>query len=190
VWDAGAGRRRLTDLNGELFSRRSLAPVEELWVESSHDGLPIQAWMALPPDFDPERRHPLLLEIHGGPFANYGARFAAEIQLYAAAGYVVFMPNPTGSIGWGQAFTDAIRGDWGGKVYEDILKGTDYAETLPYVDEGRTVAAGASFGGYMVNCSTTMERPVRHYGGSGQPGVNRYLLVLQREQAFGGCSKG
>jgi dipeptidyl aminopeptidase/acylaminoacyl peptidase len=64
---------------------------------------------------------------------------------------VVFLPNPRGSIGWGQAFTDAIRGDWGGKVYEDIMKGTDHAEALSYVAPGRTVAAGASFGGYMVN---------------------------------------
>jgi dipeptidyl aminopeptidase/acylaminoacyl peptidase len=72
-------------------------------------------------------------------------------QIFASAGYVVFMPNPRGSIGWGQEFVDDINADWGGKAFEDVMKGTDFAEALPYVDKGRTVAAGASYGGYLVN---------------------------------------
>jgi dipeptidyl aminopeptidase/acylaminoacyl peptidase len=91
--------------------------------------------------------------IHGGPQGAWSDAWSYRWnpQLWANAGYVVFLPNPRGSIGWGQAFTDEIRGDWGGKVYEDIMKGTDYAEALPYVEKGHTVAAGASFGGYMAN---------------------------------------
>ncbi|PYQ49901.1 MAG: S9 family peptidase, partial [Acidobacteria bacterium] len=72
-------------------------------------------------------------------------------QVFAAAGYVVFEPNPRGSVGWGQEFIDDINADWGGRAYEDIMKGTDWAEALPYVEKGRTAAAGASYGGYMID---------------------------------------
>ena len=91
--------------------------------------------------------------IHGGPQGVWpdGWSFRWNAQVFASAGYVVFVPNPRGSIGWGQEFIDDINGDWGGRAYEDVMKGTDYAEALPYVDKGRTAAAGASYGGYMVN---------------------------------------
>ena len=80
-----------------------------------------------------------------------GWSFRWNPQIFASAGYVVFMPNPRGSVGWGQEFIDDINGDWGGRAYEDVMKGTDFAEALPYVEKGRTTAAGASYGGYMVN---------------------------------------
>jgi dipeptidyl aminopeptidase/acylaminoacyl peptidase len=91
--------------------------------------------------------------IHGGPQGAWedGWTYRWNAQVFASAGYLVFMPNPRGSTGFGQEFIDDINGDWGGRCYEDIMKGTDYAEALPYVDKARTVAAGASFGGYMVN---------------------------------------
>jgi dipeptidyl aminopeptidase/acylaminoacyl peptidase len=106
-----------------------------------------------PPDFDPEKKYPLLVLIHGGPQGvwNDGWTFRWNAQVFAAAGYVVFQPNPRGSTGWGQEFVDDVNRDWGGRAYEDVMKGTDFAEALPYVEKGRTVAAGASYGGYMVN---------------------------------------
>ena len=93
----GFERRPLTDLNGDLLAHRDLARVEELAVTSSADGRPVQAWLALPPGFDPARRYPLVLEIHGGPYANYGPRFAAEVQLYAAAGTWCSTPTRAGA---------------------------------------------------------------------------------------------
>jgi len=106
-----------------------------------------------PASFDPARRYPLLVLIHGGPQGEWGENWSYRWnpQVFAAAGYVVFLPNPRGSIGWGQEFIDDVNGDWGGRAYEDVLKGTDFAEALPYVEKGRTAAAGASYGGYMVD---------------------------------------
>jgi len=77
--------------------------------------------------------------------------FRWNAEVFAAGGYVVFLPNPRGSTGFGQEFVDDINGDWGGRAYEDVMKGTDYAESLPYVQQGRTTAAGASYGGYLVD---------------------------------------
>jgi len=148
----GRGLERVTRVNDATLAPFGLRPGESVHYAGA-GGQEVQAWVVKPPDFDPAKKYPLVVLIHGGPQGAWSNAWSYRWnpQAYAAAGYVVFMPNPTGSIGWGQAFTDAIRGDWGGRVYEDIMKGTDYAETLPYVDEGRTVAAGASFGGYMAN---------------------------------------
>ena len=88
---------RLTRVNADVLAHKTLGQVEEIWWESSFDGRRVQGWIATPPDFDPSRKYPLMLEIHGGPFANYGDRFAAEIQLYASAGYVVLYTNPRGA---------------------------------------------------------------------------------------------
>jgi dipeptidyl aminopeptidase/acylaminoacyl peptidase len=148
----GRDLRRLTRVNDAVLAPFALRPGEGA-TYSGAGGQPVQAWIVKPPDFDPTRRYPLVVLIHGGPQGAWSDAWSYRWnpQVYAGAGYVVFMPNPRGSIGWGQAFTDAIRGDWGGRVYEDILKGTDYAEALPWVEKGRTVAAGASYGGYMVD---------------------------------------
>jgi len=91
--------------------------------------------------------------IHGGPQGAWtnGWTYRWNAEVFASAGFVVFMPNPRGSVGWGQQFTDDINRDWGGRAYEDVMRGTDWAEALPFVEAGRTAAAGASFGGYMVN---------------------------------------
>ena len=116
-------------------------------------GKTVQAWIVKPADFDPARRYPLLVLIHGGPQGEWGESWSYRWnpQVFASAGYVVFMPNPRGSVGWGQEFIDDVNGDWGGRAYEDVMRGTDFAEALPYVDKGRTAAAGASYGGYMVD---------------------------------------
>ena len=98
------------------MSGRSAA-VEEISFDSSVDGRRIQGWIVKPPDFDPPKKYPLLLEIHGGPFASYGPSFAAEIQLYAAAGYVVLYLNPRGSTGYGEEFADLIHHDYPGQRF-------------------------------------------------------------------------
>lgn len=100
---------RLTALNESSLGHRDLARVEERWITSSAGGEKIQAWVALPPGFDPEQQYPLILEIHGGPFTNYGSRFSAEVQLYAAAGYVVLYVNPRGSTSYGERFGNLIH---------------------------------------------------------------------------------
>jgi dipeptidyl aminopeptidase/acylaminoacyl peptidase len=116
-------------------------------------GKDVQAWIVQPPQFDPARKYPLLVLIHGGPQGAWsdGWSFRWNAQVFASAGFVVFMPNPRGSTGFGQEFMDDINGDWGGRAYDDILRGTDFAEALPYVERGRTAAAGASYGGYMID---------------------------------------
>jgi len=113
----------------------------------------VQCWQVKPPDFDPRRRYPLLLLMHGGPENAWNDLFHYRwnAQLFAAAGYVVIAPNFHGSTGFGLRFMDAIKGDWGGAPYEDQMKAVDVALTWPYVDTARLGAAGASYGGYMAN---------------------------------------
>jgi dipeptidyl aminopeptidase/acylaminoacyl peptidase len=145
------GVRRLTRTNPSLAAFK-LRPAENVWFEGA-GGAKIQAWVVKPPDFVEGRKYPLLYLVHGGPQNSWhdGWTFRWNAQVFASAGYVVFMPNPRGSTGFGQQFTDDISGDWAGRVYEDLMKGLDFAEALPYVEKGRTGAAGASYGGYMMN---------------------------------------
>jgi len=116
-------------------------------------GTTVQSWVVKPPGFDPAKKYPVVVMIHGGPQVPFTDDFHYRwnAQLFAAPGYIVVMPNPRGSPGWGQQFTDEISGDWGGKAYEDILKVVAEVESWPFADKGRMCAAGGSFGGYMVN---------------------------------------
>ncbi|RMH14901.1 MAG: S9 family peptidase [Gemmatimonadetes bacterium] len=150
LWD-GRAVRRLTRLNDDLLGHRALARVESFWVESSFDGRRVQGWIATPPDFDPSRRYPLLLEIHGGPFANYGDRFAAEIQLYAAAGYVVVYTNPRGSTSYGEAFGNLIHHAYPGHDYDDLMSAVDAVVARGYVDEDNLFVTGGSGGGVLTS---------------------------------------
>lgn len=117
------------------------------------NGDTVQAWEIKPPDFDANKKYPLLLLMHGGPENSWGNLFHYRWnpQLFAAAGYVVIEPNFHGSSGFGLKFMDAIKGQWGGAPYEDQMKAVDVALTWPYVDKTRVAAAGASYGGYMAN---------------------------------------
>jgi dipeptidyl aminopeptidase/acylaminoacyl peptidase len=123
-----------------------------------------------PPDFKAGVKYPVLFLIHGGPQGAWGESWTYRwnAQVFAAAGYVVVMPNPRGSTGYGQKFTDEINGDWGGRVYEDIMKTVDYVASQPYADPDRLAAAGASYGGYMVDWiaghSTRFKTLVTHAG--------------------------
>jgi len=141
--------QRLTRLNDDLFAGKELATVDEMWTESSFDGRRIQAWVVRPADFDPDRRYPLILEIHGGPFANYGPRFAAEIQLYAAAGYVVLYANPRGSTSYGEEFGNLIHHNYPGEDYDDLMSAVDALLATGSIDPDRLFVTGGSGGGVL-----------------------------------------
>jgi len=145
----GSEPRQLTFLNEDLLANRDLGAVEEIWFESSHDGQPVQGWIVTPPGFDPEETYPLLLEIHGGPFLNYGPRFSMECQLYAAAGYVVLYVNPRGSTSYGADFANEIHHNYPGNDYDDLISGVDAVLERGFVDPERLFVTGGSGGGVL-----------------------------------------
>ncbi|MCM2312605.1 MAG: S9 family peptidase [Steroidobacteraceae bacterium] len=145
----GGTPQRLTDLSADLLAQRNLGKLEEFWVPSSHDGTRVQAWVITPPGFDPANKYPLILEIHGGPFAAYGPTFAAELQLYAAAGYVVLYVNPRGSTGYGKAFGNAIHHAYPGYDYDDLMSAVDAVIARGYVDPAKLFVTGGSGGGVL-----------------------------------------
>jgi dipeptidyl aminopeptidase/acylaminoacyl peptidase len=155
VWQVGTdgkGAAPLTRVNDALFAETALGEVSERFVASA-DGRKLQAWLVKPPSFDPGKKYPAVLLIHGGPQGAWsdGWSFRWNPQVWAAYGYVVYAANPRGSTGFGQEFLDQISGDWGGRVYDDLMRQADDLAALPYVDGSRVAAAGASYGGYMVN---------------------------------------
>jgi dipeptidyl aminopeptidase/acylaminoacyl peptidase len=139
----------LTALSGTLLQQRTLGAVEEIAFDSAADHLRMQGWIVKPPLFDPAKKYPLLLEIHGGPFASYAASFAAEIQLYAAAGYVVLYMNPRGSTGYGEQFANQIHHDYPDKDYDDLMSGVDAVIGRGYIDTQRLFVTGGSGGGVL-----------------------------------------
>ncbi len=150
--DAGAAVRRLTT-SRDVLADVTMNPVEELWYSGAED-TPLHGFLIRPPDFREDRRYPLVLLIHGGPQGAFADEFHARwnAQMFAARGAVVAFPNPRGSTGYGQALTDQISRDWGGRCYEDIMLFVDaLLERYPFIDPGRLTAAGASYGGFMIN---------------------------------------
>lgn len=142
---------RLTQVNEDLFSHKKLGEVEEIWYESSFDKRKIQGWICKPPNFDPSKKYPLILEIHGGPFANYGDRFSAEVQLYAAAGYVVLYTNPRGSTSYGKEFGNLIHHNYPSQDYDDLISGVDAVIKKGYIDEDNLMVTGGSGGGVLTS---------------------------------------
>ena len=142
----------LTHLNDSLLSQYQLTTLEDFWVTGA-ENTQVQSFLVKPPNFDPARKYPVLMLIHGGPQGEWGESWTYRwnAQVFAAAGYVVVMPNPRGSIGYGQKFTDDINQDWGGKPFDDLMAVTDHVAKLPYVDPDRMAAAGGSYGGYMID---------------------------------------
>jgi dipeptidyl aminopeptidase/acylaminoacyl peptidase len=142
----------LTHLNDSLLSGAALTPLEEMWVESP-DNTRVHSFLVKPPGFTESRKYPVLFLIHGGPQGAWGESWSYRwnAQVFASAGYLVVMPNPRGSTGYGQKFIDDINGDWGGKVYDDLMAVADHVAALPYADPDRMAAAGGSFGGYMID---------------------------------------
>ncbi len=143
------GTRQLTTLNANGLGERQLATVEEHWLRSSADGESIQAWVALPPGFDRSKKYPLILEIHGGPHTNYGPRFSAEVQLYAAAGYVVLYVNPRGSTSYGEDFANLIHHNYPNEDYDDLMSAVDAVIAEGYVDPDQLYVTGGSGGGVL-----------------------------------------
>lgn len=137
--------------NHKLLGELDLPRPESVKVKV--EGGEMQMWILKPPGFDPAKKWPLVYLVHGGPQGAWedGWSFRWSPELWAAQGYVVALPNPRGSTGFGQKFVEEISGDWGGKCFDDLMKGVDYLEKLPYIDKERMGAAGASFGGYMMD---------------------------------------
>jgi dipeptidyl aminopeptidase/acylaminoacyl peptidase len=146
---AVSGRTQLTRANEALVREVDIRPAETFRVEGS-GGAGIEVFVVKPHGFDPARKYPLILNVHGGPQDQWADAFRGDWQVYPGAGYVVAFANPHGSTGYGQDFTAQISGDWGGAVYQDLMKVTDALEKLPYVDSSRMGAMGWSYGGYMM----------------------------------------
>jgi dipeptidyl aminopeptidase/acylaminoacyl peptidase len=148
---AGGHVTRLTHLDDGLFAGKTLARVEPLSVTSSADGRAIDAWLMTPPGFDPAKKYPLILEIHGGPYAAYGSVFASELQLYAAAGYVVVYANPRGSTSYGFDFAGQINHDYPSHDYDDLMSVVDAAIAKGFVDKDNLFVTGGSGGGLLTS---------------------------------------
>ena len=145
---SGGALRHLTHLNEQLQAK-VLGQPQKLAVTSSFDRRPIDAWMITPPDFDPNRKYPLILEIHGGPWAAYGPSFSTDDQLYAAAGYVVVYANPRGSTSYGQDFESQIEQNYPSHDYDDLMSAVDAAIATGHVDPNNLFVTGGSGGGVL-----------------------------------------
>src|SRR5205807_4463916 len=145
-----AESRQLTDINNELFSKLNLTEPEEIHYKT-FDGKTIQAWVQKPPDFDPAKKYPLILNIHGGPHAAYGYIFEHEFQWMAAKGYVVLYPNPRGSTTYGQDFGNVIQYHYPGDDFKDLMAGVDEIGKRGYIDNKKLGVTGGSGGGLLTN---------------------------------------
>jgi len=140
---------KITNLNKDLLEFRTLGKVEEIWYKSSFDKRDIQGWIVYPPNYLASKKYPLLVENHGGPILNYGDRFSAEIQLYAASGYVVFYPNPRGSTSYGEEFANLLYNNYPGEDYNDVMDGVDELIKKGIAHEDQLYVTGGSAGGIM-----------------------------------------
>jgi dipeptidyl aminopeptidase/acylaminoacyl peptidase len=145
----GSGREQVTHANDALLAEVDVRPAETMWVDAP-GGRRIEVFIVKPHGFDPAKKYPLILNVHGGPQQEWVDSYRGDWQVYPGAGYVVAFPNPTGSNGYGQAFINGISRDWGGKVYEDVMAVADAVAKLPYVDPDRMGAMGWSYGGYFM----------------------------------------
>ena len=152
LWHAttqGKNLRRLTFFNKPLEDSVDIRPAEEMWI-TSPTGKKIHTFIVKPHNFDPSKKYPLILNVHGGPQSQWADAFRGDWQVYPGSGYIVAFPNPHGSTGYGQDFTAEISKDWGGAVYQDVMAVADSLEKISYVDKDRMGAMGWSFGGYMM----------------------------------------
>lgn len=145
--------KQVTHINKDILVELETNSIETFWSDGA-EGAKVQSILVKPPFFDPNKKYPMIFLIHGGPQGSWSDNFHYRwnYQMFASQGYVVVAPNPRGSTGYGQKFTDEISGDWGGKVYTDLMNAYDYAvKNFSFIDKENTFAAGASYGGYMIN---------------------------------------
>ena len=147
---AGKRVQQLTTINQAVIDSVDFRPAEQIWVEGAN-GVPIHVFIVKPHKFDPAKKYPLIINVHGGPQMQWSDSFRGQWQVFPGAGYVIAFMNAHGSTGYGQAFTDAISKDWNGKVIEDVMKVTRHMAGLDYIDEDRIGAMGWSYGGYAMN---------------------------------------
>jgi dipeptidyl aminopeptidase/acylaminoacyl peptidase len=152
VSSTGGAATALTHMNDAALTEHDLNEFEEIWVDGA-ERTRVHSFLLKPPGFQEGRKYPVLVAIHGGPQGAWSESWSYRWnpQVFAASGLVVVLPNPRGSTGYGQKFTDDINADWGGKVYDDIMAVVEHVAGLPYIDSKRMAAAGGSYGGYMVN---------------------------------------
>lgn len=149
----GKNVKQVSFINAERLKDIQMNEVETFWTKGA-GGTPVQSIIVKPPFFDETKKYPMIFLIHGGPQGHWSDDFHYRwnVQMFAADGYVVVAPNPRGSTGYGQKFTDEISGDWAGKVYTDLMNSYDEAiKRFKFIDKNNTFAAGASYGGYMIN---------------------------------------
>ncbi|MEM1423236.1 MAG: S9 family peptidase [Planctomycetota bacterium] len=171
------GVRTITDLNSDVVDHRDMRPVEMYWTDSSIDNTRIQSWYVTPPGFDPSKKYPIILEIHGGPVADYGPRFASEIQLFAAAGYVVLYSNPRGSTSYGEEFGNAIHHNYPGDDHRDLMDAIDGLIAKGFIDEDRLFITGGSGGGVLT--AWAVGKTDRFAGAVvAKPVINWYSMIL------------
>ncbi len=172
----GSGVKVITRVNQELLGQRKLGAVEEIWYESSKDRRKLQGWIIKPPDFNPARKYPMILEIHGGPFANYGDRFDFEKQVMASKDYVVLYTNPRGSTSYGGEFGNLIHLSYPGDDFYDLNSGVDAVIAKGYVDANNLFVTGGSGGGvltcWMVGNTTRFKGAASLY-----PVINWYAWI-------------
>ena len=169
--------RVLTHVNRDLLGHKTLGDVEAFWYESSKDGRKIQGWIIKPPGFDPGKKYPLILAIHGGPFANYGDRFDLEMQIWAAKGYAILYTNPRGSTSYGEEFGNLIHHAYPGDDFFDLDAGVDAVIAKGYIDPDQLFVTGGSGGGvltcWMIGRSNRFRAAVAAY-----PVINWYSFTL------------
>jgi dipeptidyl aminopeptidase/acylaminoacyl peptidase len=173
----------LTSLNQELLAQKKPGHVEEIWYESSKDKRKIQGWIMQPPDFDPAKKYPLILEIHGGPFANYGDRFDFEKQVLASRGYVVLYTNPRGSTSYGEEFSNLIHHAYPGDDFDDLNSGVDAVIAKGYIDSNNLFVTGGSGGG-VLTCWTIEHTDRFRAAAPLYPVINWYSFALTSDIPF------
>jgi acylaminoacyl-peptidase len=176
VWSRGTVHK-ITALNQELLAARRLGRIEEINYESSKDQRKVQGWVLYPPDFDATRKYPLMLEIHGGPFANYGERFDFEKQVWAAMGYVVLFVNPRGSTSYGEEFANLIHHAYPGDDLDDLESAVDTLIARGFVDQNNLFVTGGSGGG-ILTCWMIEHTHRYRAAASLYPVINWYSFML------------
>jgi dipeptidyl aminopeptidase/acylaminoacyl peptidase len=173
----------LTSMNQEFLAQKKPGHVEEISFESSKDNRKIQGWIVHPPDFDPSKKYPLVLQIHGGPFSDYGDRFDFEMQVLAAKGYVVLYTNPRGSTSYGEEFANLIHHAYPGDDFSDLNSGVDAVIAKGYIDTNNLFVTGGSGGG-VLTCWTIEHTERFRAAASLYPVINWYSFALTSDIPF------